>query len=157
MRYSAPTPAVVPQLAPRLFKPGSPQALALLRAAWPLAVGPDLARRTELLAIERDTLRLRVPDARWRKVLHRMQHEILGRLRGVAGDLAPRRLGFTEGPMAAPEPAPEPAAPDAVLPATIPAEAPASVAEAATAIDDPELRARFLQSAARYLSRSRRR
>src|SRR5262249_3379687 len=118
--------------------------------------GPDLARRTELLAIERDTLRLRVPDVRWRKVLHRMQHEILGRLRDVAGDLAPRRLGFTEGPAAAPEPA-EPAAPDAVTPAATPPEAPAAVAQAAIAIDDPELRARFLQSAARYLSRSRQR
>src|SRR5262245_39338259 len=99
----------MPGLAARLFRPGSPQALALLRAAWPLAVGPDLARRTEILAIERNTLRLRVPDARWRNGLHRMQPEILARLRSVAGELAPGRLGFTEGPAPASPAAPEPA------------------------------------------------
>jgi hypothetical protein len=144
-------------LAARIFKPGSPQALALLRAAWPLAVGPDLARRTELLAIERNTLRLRVPDARWRSVLHRMQPEILSRLRGVAGELAPARLGFTEGPGPArstPE-APEPVAAAAAEDDSSPV-APPEVAGAADAIADPELRARFLASAARYLNRPRR-
>ena len=47
--------------------------------------------------MEGGTLRVRVPDASWRKVLHRMQPQILGRLRELAGDLAPRRMGFVEG------------------------------------------------------------
>jgi hypothetical protein len=142
--------AVGPGWAGRLFggRPGA--TLALLRAAWPRVVGPDVARRTEVLAVDGVTLRVRVADARWRKVLHRMQREILGRLREAAGDLAPKRLGFTEGPVheqvdAAPppetRPAPEPTAPPAVV-------------AGAQAIADPEIRRRFLETAARYLTRA---
>jgi hypothetical protein len=84
-------------LAARLFGASPARTLALIEAAWPLAVGPELARRTEVLGIEGGTLRVRVPDARWRKVLHRMQPQILGHLREIAGDLAPRRMGFVDG------------------------------------------------------------
>ena len=87
-------------LARRLFGTVPFRTLALVRAAWPRAVGPDLARRTEVVALESATLRVRVPDARWRKELHRMQPQILARLREIVGDLAPRRLGFMEGPIA---------------------------------------------------------
>jgi hypothetical protein len=142
--------AVAPSWAARLFG-GRPEAqLALLRAAWPLVVGADLAQRTELLAVEGRTLRVRVPDARWRKALHRMQPAILQRLRQAAGDLTPSRLGFTEGPaehrrepIAA---SPEPSAP---LPV------PEAVVDGAQAIADPELRRRFLETAARYLGARR--
>src|SRR5688572_30900213 len=75
-------------LAARLFGASPARTLALIEAAWPLAVGPELARRTEVLGIEGGTLRVRVPDAGWRKVLHRMQPQILGHLREIAGDLA---------------------------------------------------------------------
>src|SRR5713101_1827788 len=91
-------------LAARLFGASPARTLALLEAAWPLAVGPELARRTEVLGIEGGTLRVRVPDAGWRKVLHRMQPQILGHLREIAGDLAPRRMGFVEGGLADREP-----------------------------------------------------
>src|SRR5258707_14538176 len=86
-------------LAARLCGAASAGTLALLEAAWPLAVGPELAWRTEVLGIEGGTFRVRVPDARWRKVLHRMQPQILGHLREIAGDLAPKRMGFVEGGM----------------------------------------------------------
>jgi hypothetical protein len=53
---------------------GSPvRTLALLRAAWPKAVGPELARRTEVLTLEGGALRLRVPDAGWRRHLLQMR------------------------------------------------------------------------------------
>ncbi|HEV7502090.1 MAG TPA: DUF721 domain-containing protein, partial [Vicinamibacteria bacterium] len=84
-------------LAARLFGASPARTLVLIQAAWPLAVGPELARRTEVLGLEAGTLRLRVPDASWRKVLHRMQPQILAQLRDLAGDLAPRRMGFVEG------------------------------------------------------------
>jgi hypothetical protein len=135
-------------LAARIFAAGPEARLALLRACWRLAVGEDLARRTEVLAVEGETLRLRVPDARWRKVLHRMEREILWRFRGAVGELAPRRLGFSEGPVAtdvarvavAERPEPMPPSPE--------------LERSAAAIPDPEIRARFLATAARYLSRS---
>lgn len=129
---------------------GSPQrTLALLRAAWPRAVGEELARRTEVLAVEGDCLRLRVPDAGWRRNLLQMRRQILGKLHAIAGELTPRRLSFTEGGLAAEET--KPAAP-APLPAT-PSQA---LAAGAAAIADPDLRARFLEAAARYLARGRR-
>jgi len=158
----------------RLFGPD--QALVLLRAAWPAAVGADVARRTEVIALERGTLRIRVPDAGWRKVLHRMRGPILSRLGAVAGDLAPRNLGFLEASMTtalalptlpplpdglatSSDPTPtrpashgapaNPAAPEPV-PAPLP---PPSVTEAAQAIADPDVRARFLASAGLYLDR----
>ena len=137
-------------LARRLFPPGSMQRLELMRAAWPLAVGEDLARRTEVLALEGRTLRVRVPDAGWRKVLHRLRGQILGRLAAVAGGAAPDRLGFQEGAphaAAAGRPVARPAAP-----ARVPAPPPA-LAREAEAITDPDLRRSFLDVAARYLAR----
>jgi predicted nucleic acid-binding Zn ribbon protein len=137
-------------LARRLFGAVPSRTLALVRAAWPRAVGPDLARRTDVVALEAGTLRVRVPDARWRKELHRMQRDILARLREIVGDLAPRRLGFMEGPVVG-APAREARRNPPLAPSAPPAEL---VAEAAV-LDDPELRRRFLEVAARYLERSK--
>jgi hypothetical protein len=140
-------------LARRLFGAVPARTLALVRAAWTRAVGTDLARRTEVVALEGTTLRIRVPDARWRKELHRMQPEILARLRETTGELAPRRLGFMEGPVATvanAAAAAEPARAEAPAPAPLPA----SVVAGALALD-PDLRARFLEVAARYLERTK--
>jgi hypothetical protein len=135
-------------VAARLFG-GSPERVgALLRAAWPLAVGAELGRRTEVLGVEKGTLRIRVPDARWRVVLHRMQPDILRRLKEIAGSLAPWRIGFVEGGIADPTPPPAPVEARAAPP-------PLALAESAARIPDEELRRRFLATAARYLERSR--
>lgn len=140
-------------LARRLFGAVPARTLALVRAAWPRAVGPDLARRTEVVALEGTTLRVRVPDARWRKELHRMQPDILGRLRETTGELAPRRLGFVEGPVVpAVAPASFAEAPRTATPD--PAPPPAAVVAGAEALD-ADLRARFLEVAARYLDRAK--
>jgi Dna[CI] antecedent DciA-like protein len=139
--------------AARLFRPGSPEALLLLRAAWPLAVGPELARRTEVQTADAGTLRVAVPDGRWRKVLHRMRGDILSRLRAVAGGLVPRQMGFVESARVD-APSPPPSFGERRPEASAPSPCPPSVRAAADAISDAELRGRFLQSAARYLSRS---
>jgi hypothetical protein len=137
-----------PDLAARLFGARPEHTLALLRAVWPRAVGDELARRTEPVALDRGVLRVKVPDLRWQRTLQRMRGDILGRLRRVAGRAAPSGLGFVTG--AIPdrgEPAPPPSPPAPAPPA------PASVAEAAQAIPDAEMRARFLEAAGRYLAR----
>jgi hypothetical protein len=131
-----------------LFGASPQRTLALLRAAWPRAVGEELARRTEVLAVEGDCLRLRVPDAGWRKSLLQMRREILGRLYAIAGDLTPRRLSFTEGGLPAEEAKAAPATPRTAVPSE-------ALAAGAEAIEDLELRARFLQAAASYLARGR--
>jgi hypothetical protein len=138
-----------PDLAVRLFGSRPEHTLALLRAAWPAAVGPEIARRTEVVALDRGILRLKVPDARWQRSLLRMRADILARLRSVAGGAAPRGLGFVVGRVAD-SPAPALEHPVAPLP-----RAPRAVAEAAGVIPDPETRARFVDSAARYLARFR--
>src|SRR5262245_29617255 len=109
-------------LAAQLFGRRPEHTLALLRAAWPAAVGPELARRTEVVVLDGRVLRIRVPDVRWQKVLHRMQRQILERLWRAAGELAPKSLGFQLGAVAtAPETArpEEAAAPPPVIPASI--------------------------------------
>ena len=135
-------------LARRLFDTPE-RAFMLMRAAWPSAVGAELARRTELVALERRVLWVRVPDASWRRVLHRMRGTLIRRMRRVVGDLAPQRLAFVEGEIAAPA-TPEPA----TSPAPGPTTAPEMVVDSAERIDDPELRRLFLETAARYLDRS---
>jgi hypothetical protein len=134
-------------VARRLFGSSPEAGLALLKSVWGQAVGPEVAQRTEVLALEGRTLRVRVPDSHWRKVLHRMQREILTRMRRLAGDMAPARLGFQEGAVSASLPAAPVAAPTAPR-----ASLPDSVAAEAAAIDDVEIRERFEQSAARYLA-----
>jgi Dna[CI] antecedent DciA-like protein len=128
----------------------APARLALIKGAWPFAVGHELARRTEVLALDGRTLRVRVPDAGWRKVLHRMQPQIVERLRAIAGELGPVRLGFSEGQVAAPAEA----KPAAGAPAAGPDTLDPAVAAAAERIADAELRRTFLASAARYLARA---
>ena len=137
-------------LAVRLFGPSPARTLALLKAAWPLAVGAELARRTEVLAVEGTTLRVRVPDASWRKGLLKMRGQLLGRLRRVAGELAPGRLAFSEGPLARP---PEP--PAVTLRPQPSGAPPPAVVVAAERIADADVRALFLECAGRYLTRSR--
>jgi len=141
-----------PDLAARLFGSKPEHTLALLRAAWPGAVGDELARRTEVVALDRGVLRIKVPDLRWQRSLLRMRGFILARLRRVAGQASPRALGFVTGAVSDPGPATAPAALGAP---PAPAPAPASVAEAALAIPDPEIRAQFLAAAGRYLARFR--
>src|SRR5262245_7917629 len=137
--------AVARHSAAALFGGSKERTLALLRAAWPKAVGSELARRTEVLALEGDALRLRVPDVSWRRHLLQMRGPILDRLREVAGPLTPRRLSFTEGGLPPVADMPSPTATGGIL------ASPALVADAQI-IADPELRARFLESAARYLA-----
>lgn len=150
-RTRGPTPAAGPtrDLASQIFGRNPQHVLVLLRAAWPAAVGPETARRTEVIGLEGRTLRVRVPDAGWRKVLHRMRRDILARLYKTVGSLAPTALGLQEGHVvSAPLPLPPPRE-EAM------ADVPREIAEAAAVIADPELRARFTASAALYLKRSR--
>lgn len=141
--------AIRPGIGSRLFPPGSEQTLYLVRAAWPRAVGEELARRTEVLAIEGKTLRVRVPTGGWRKALHRLSPQILSRLREVAGDASPSRLGFTEGFEASSTAVAPPAEP----PPPAPGPPPPLLVEAAQAIQDKDIREGFLATAARYFRR----
>ncbi len=135
-------------LARELFGPTPERRLALLSALWPKVVGPEVARRSQVLTLEGDRLRVRLPRGAWRGTISRMRGEILLRLREAAGSLAPRALIFVEGPVdEQPEPVGAPAlsAPKALA---------VAVEEASKSIGDPEIREGFRAAATRYLSRS---
>ena len=122
--------------------------LTLLKAAWPAAVGPELARRSEAVALDGGLLRIRVADAIWRRSLWRMRKDLLSRLRKIAGKAAPHALSFVEGPVtAAVEPPPPRARPVEPVPL------PPTVAEAAELIPDDDTRERFREAVGRYLAR----
>ena len=134
--------------AAHLFGATPARRLTLLKAAWAGAVGADLARRSEVVALDGDLLRIRVPDATWRRSLWRMRYDLLSRLRKIAGSAAPRTLGFSEGQVTVslrPEVPPSP--PSVVAPL------PPIVAEAAEQIEDPDIRQRFREAAGRYFGR----
>lgn len=138
--------------ATRLFGSDARARLALLRAVWPQAVGQEIAQRSEVVTLAGDVLTIRVADARWRQVLSRMRRDLVSRLRRSAGDLAPRRLGFVEGPR--PAPAPEPSLLETTPAPRCPQALPAGIDAAAQAIGDPELRRAFARAAGRYLERT---
>jgi hypothetical protein len=119
-------------------------------------VGPELARRTEVVGVEGQILRVRVPEGAWRKSLHRMQRQVLAQLYALAGDVVPRRLGFLDGPLPAEL---ESERPPSRLAASDPAAPPPppELVSQAEAIPDPEIRRLFLATAARYLARTGRR
>lgn len=146
-----------PELVAQLFGSSPERTLLLVRAAWPVAVGPELARRTEVVTIDGNVLRVRVPDATWQRGLARMRGDILRRLREIAGGAAPRSLGFVLGPVAASHEREAEAASRALraeegAPA-LARPAPAQVLAAAQSIPDTQLRERFLAAATRYLAR----
>ena len=139
----------------RLFGATDQARLALVRAVWPRVVGADVARRTEVASLTGDLVRIRTDDPRWSPVLHRMRRDILNRLWGAIGRLAPKQLGLLEGPLARRE---DGATAPLATPVTPPAPPPpsAALAAAAASIPDTELRAAFLDAAGRYLGRAQR-
>ncbi len=120
---------------------------AFASAFWPQLVGAEIASRTKVLKIENATLVVGVPDASWRRELHRLQPAVLGRLRELLGTSAPRRLGFMEARAAA---TPARSAPRDQPPAVPEAPHP-GVVDAAAVIPEPHLRELFIRTASNYL------
>ena len=135
-------------LAADLFGAAPVRRLVFLKAAWPAAVGAELARRSEVVALDGDLLRIQVPDAIWRKSLWRMRSDLLTRLRRIAGSAAPHALGFAEGLVTGNprEPIPPP-------PTVVALPLPDDLAKAAEAIPDAEVRELFREAVGRYLGR----
>jgi hypothetical protein len=143
MRRPSPTDAPT-----ELFRATPARRLTLLKAAWPVAVGPEMARRSEVVALDGARARIRVADATWRRSLWRMRGDLLARLRKVAGAAAPYALSFVEGPVAAP-----PGRPGSPTRAVEPVPLPPALADAAELIPDDATRERFRETVGRYLAR----
>jgi predicted nucleic acid-binding Zn ribbon protein len=92
-RRRAPRPASGAfQAALRQAAPKTP--LAAVQAAWPAAVGEQLAAVATPVSERAGTLTIECADAVWAQELDLMQETLLERLREQVGDRAPQRLRF---------------------------------------------------------------
>jgi hypothetical protein len=127
---------------------GPASGMAPVVEAWPLAVGPEIARNAWPARIARDgTLHVHTQDAIWAFELTTRAEEIRTRL----GNAAPRRMSFAPGPL--PEPPVELSEPVRERP---PAPTPEHVAKAESltrVIRDEELRKVVAKAAAASLAR----
>jgi hypothetical protein len=127
---------------------GPASGMAPVVEAWPLAVGPEIARNAWPARLARDgTLHVHTQDSIWAFELTTRAEEIRMRL----GTAAPRRISFAPGPL--PEPAVELSEQVREPP---PAPTPEHVAKAESltrVIRDEELRKVVAKAAAASLSR----
>jgi hypothetical protein len=127
---------------------GPASGMAPLVEAWPLAVGPEIARNAWPARLARDgTLHVHTQDSIWAFELTTRAEEIRKRL----GEVAPRRIAFAPGPL--PEPS---AAPPEKVRERPPEPTPEHVAKAESltrVIRDEELRKVVAKAAAASLSR----
>lgn len=68
--------------------------LDLIRGFWPEAVGPLLAERSRLIALDAGRLVVEVPDRRWLEQFVPMRHQIKGFLKQELGKPAVREIEF---------------------------------------------------------------
>jgi len=126
---------------------GPQGAMSDVVAAWPAAVGPQIARNAWPARIARDgTVHVHTTDSVWAFELAHQAQAIAGRL-GVAG------LRFAAGPL--PEPAEDPSTTTA---AAVPEPSPAERSQAAAiagVVHDPDLRDRIARAVSLSLARAR--
>jgi hypothetical protein len=127
---------------------GPVSGMAPLVAAWPGAVGPEIARNAWPARIARDgTLHVHTQDSIWAFELTTRAEEIRSRL----GKVAPRRMSFAPGPL--PEPPPAPAEEARRRPLQPTAEHIAKAESLTRVIRDEDLRKVVAKAAAASLSR----
>jgi hypothetical protein len=135
----------------RLGGSGEAPVASTLVSRWPELVGEAIARNAWPARVGRDgTLHVNTSSSAWAFELTQLRPTILARLQAeLAGD-APKGLRFAPGPL------PEPSTPDprtVAPPPPVPSpEQHAQAAEAASAIEDPELRGLVARAAAQSLA-----
>jgi hypothetical protein len=137
-----------------LARGGARDALPLgaVTRSWRAAVGDAVARNAWPARIGKDgTLHVNASSSTWACELDRLAPEIELSLRASLGENAPTRLRFTVGPV--PEPDPDDGDARASAPLRPTPEATAEAADAAAAIEDPDLRSLVERAARASLSR----
>jgi hypothetical protein len=133
---------------------GPQGAMPAIVAAWPAAVGSEVARHAWPARIGRDrTLYVHTSSSAWAFELTQLGATVLEQLREALGHEAPRSLRFAPGPL--PEPLAE--VPSVADPERLRAtpETLAEGAAIASAIEDEELRKRVAKAAALSLQSAR--
>jgi hypothetical protein len=112
-------------------------------AAWKHAAGDGLKKHAVPLKLEDRTLTVAVADAIWQKQLHSMRGQLLFRVNTILGKPLVSALDFVVDPKLEKPPAEQPRQHDEILDNEVPLE----LWSAASAIQDKELRKKFLQTA----------
>src|SRR5215813_12949980 len=111
-------------------------------AAWKHAAGDGLKGHAVPLKLENRTLTIAVADAIWQKQLHSMRGQLLFRVNSILGKPLVGALDFVVDPKVAKPPA-EQSAQEELLDNEVPLE----LWTAASAIQDNDLRRKFLKTA----------
>ena len=112
-------------------------------AAWKHAAGNGLKEHAVPLKLEDRTLTIAVADAIWQKQLHSMRGQLLFRVNSILGKPLVGALDFVIDPKLAKPPVEQPGQPEEPLDNEVPLE----LWSAASAIQDKELRKKFLKTA----------
>jgi predicted nucleic acid-binding Zn ribbon protein len=132
---------------------GPADGMAEIVAAWPAAVGEEVARNAWPARVARDrTLYVHTSSSAWAFELGQLAAQILERLRSAIGRAAPASLRFAVGNI----PQPDLAAAERVGP-TAPRPGPqerAAAAELTASLTNPELRDLVARAAAASLAKS---
>ena len=133
---------------------GAHGAMPAIVAAWPEAVGSEIARNAWPARVARDgVLHVHTSSSAWSFELTQLATDVLGHLAVALGEDVPRGLRFAPGPI--PEPSPE-AEPTLLRTALDPsAETVARAAELTAGITGEELRESVSRAAALSLERAR--
>jgi len=112
-------------------------------AAWKHAAGDGLKDHAIPLKLEDRTLTIAVADAIWQKQLHSMRGQLLFRVNSILGKPLVGALDFVVDPKLARPTVEQPARPEEFLDNEVPLE----LWSAASAIQDKDLRKKFLRTA----------
>jgi predicted nucleic acid-binding Zn ribbon protein len=69
-----------------------------VRAAWAVAVGPKVARRTRPTNLVRDSLVVEVEDFVWQQQLSRLEHFLISNLARELGEVLVKKIDFRPMP-----------------------------------------------------------
>jgi len=111
-------------------------------AAWKHAAGDGLKEHAVPLKLENRTLTIAVADAIWQKQLHFMRGQLLFRVNSILGKPLVGALDFVIDPKLAKAPVIQPAQQE-----FLDTEVPLELWSAASAIQDKDLRKKFLKTA----------
>ncbi len=133
---------------------GTTGSMPAIVAAWPPAVGDEVARNAWPARISRDgVLHVNTSSSAWAFELTQLAPVVLEQLAAAIGDDAPKGLRFAPGHL--PEPSVEPSATPRPRPVEPSAEQLAEARELASPIEDEELRERVAKAAALSLATAR--
>jgi hypothetical protein len=126
--------------------------LGLVRVKWADLVGGELAIRSEPASLGDRLLTVRVADAAWGRMILKLQREIVSRInQAVEPDLV-RRIQFIRDGKAPWDSSAPPFVKKEETSQPVEAEPSALILEAASTIEDSELRSQLTRTAARYLA-----